>query len=115
MMYVGAKLLARGRPERLLPGSPDWAGTTGLGRLRPFVGSPMNDRGEWKADLRRAIESPGNLLWLTYPEAFGLALSSATTSSDVRTSPNLTATAASVALCSSSVWVALASETMMHL
>jgi hypothetical protein len=31
MMYVGAKLLARGRPERLLPESPDWAADDRLG------------------------------------------------------------------------------------
>ena len=48
-------------------------------------------------------------------QAFGLALSSATTSSVVRTSAKMTATVASVALCSSSVRVALASETIMHL
>ena len=48
MTGMGAKLLARGRPERLLPGSPDWAADDRLGcRFRPFAGSQTNRRNGW--------------------------------------------------------------------
>ena len=49
-MYVGAKLLARGRPERLLSGSPDRAADDRLGRLRPFAELSMNDPVGWFAE-----------------------------------------------------------------